>query len=408
MPFHTRDNVSIVTAILPPATTKSVIDGLFETGEQNALMFNARGTLIRNHWYQSFLPVISPELEYLQLLVPDNHVDQMIDTIIRLGRLHLPGSGAVYSVPCETVEYGDHFNLWSELQDTPSDFNASVNLKENLTAIFCVVQEDQVESITRAAMNAGAHGPVVFFSEGKGLRDRLGWLRITKKTHKEVVTVIVDNIDKIAVTEAMIDAGRIGLPGRGFLYRMPVDKGLVNLASQVGNRGYTANMHQIIAAIDGIQGSTDWRDQSVVELAGAGKGAGIGSFGQLKQRNWLVDQMCLGCIVSRKNADVVLESMLVAGASGANVSYAKFLEVEAMTTSTGLRLSRESGIIRCIIARPMIEVVKRAVMQCCEDNEIDDVCTFVQTVGRGITYVAPDHNERMTRGLESVTGTEAS
>ncbi|MEM7543493.1 MAG: P-II family nitrogen regulator [Pseudomonadota bacterium] len=389
--FLSKANLSIVSALLPPNVATRVVDHLFELGEQNALLFNARGTLIRDRWYQNFVPVISPELDFLQFIVPDPQVDQIVESITRIGQLHLPGAGAVFSVPCEDVEYGQEFALWSSTGNEEDEIDHSHDLKENLTAIFAILQPDQVDAVSRAAMQAGAHGPIIFYCEGRGLRDRLGWLKITKKGTKEVVTVIVDNVDKIAVTEAMIEAGRLDSPGRGFLFRMPVQKGLINLPSTVANRGHAANMQQIIAAIDGIKGSTDWRDQSVVELGAGGKGAGISIFGREKKRNWLVDQECLSCIVSRKHSDTMLEAMLRAGATGANVTFAKFIEAESQTTASGIRLNRERGVIRCVLSRSLVSTVMQAMKDTCIENEITDICIFTQPITRAITYLAPAH-----------------
>ena len=335
--------------MLPPASATRVINRLFELGEHNALLINARGTVIRDRWYQGFLPVISPELDYLEFLVPDSYVERMMEAIADSGGLHRPGSGAVFTVPCDQLEYGSAFDMWTDADAAQDGYDATDFVKENLTAIFCISQPENVESISRAAMQAGAHGPVVFYCEGRGLRDRLGWLKITKKGTKEVICAVVDNVDKIAVTEAMVDAGRLDLPGRGFLFRMPVRQGLINLPTTVGNRGQSANMQQVIAAIDSIKGSTDWRDQSVVELGAAGKSAGMAMCGSQKERKWLVDQECLGCIVSRKHVDIVLDALRAGGAPGANVSYAKFIEAEGETAASGARFNRESGFIRAII-----------------------------------------------------------
>ncbi len=396
--FSHRSNVSIITAILPPAMAMKVVEGLFELGEQNALLINARGTVIRDRWYQHFLPVISPELEYLQFLVPDPQVDQIFASIVRHGKLHRHGAGAVYSVPCDEVEYSEDFSLWSSVdEDSAEEINESLGHKENLSAIFCVLQNDQVEAVSRAAMEAGAHGPVIFYSEGRGLRDRLGWLKITKRGQKEVVTVIVDNVDKIAVSEAMIEAGRLEMPGRGFLFRMPVRKGLINLPTRVGNRGYNANMQQVVAAIDGLKGSTDWRDQSVVELGATGKSAGLSLFGVVDDRVWLLDQECLGCIVARKYTEILLDAILAGGARGASVSYARFIEVESKTTARGVRLNRESGIIRCVLDRRLVEAVKQSIKQACAQNGINDICIFVQPVTRGYTYTSPKQEEKSQR-----------
>ena len=389
MAFTHRNNVSIVSAILPAARALDVIESMFDLGEQNALMLNARGTLVRDRWFQEFLPFISPELEYLQFLVPDAEVDTIIEHIAARGQLHRPGAGAVFAVPCSDVEYGDDFSLWTSFDDSDVSDSAA-RFKENLTAIFCIAQPDQVDAISRAAMNAGAHGPAIFYCDGRGLRDRLGWLRITKKNDKEVIAVIVDNVDKIAVTEAMIDAGKLDMPGRGFLYRMPVAKGLINLPTTINNRGNTANMQQIIAAIDSIKGSTDWRDQSVVELGAAGKGAGLQLFNRFRKRQWLTDQTCFGCIVSRKWSDVVMDAILAAGANGANVSFARFIDADSEKTATGLRLNQERGIIRCILDARLLNEVTDSVKRVCEANHIDDVLLFRQPITRAITYGGAD------------------
>lgn len=401
--FLRRDNMSVVSAILPPWTATRVIDDLFELGEHNALLLNARGTLVRDRWYQNFLPVISPELDYLDFLVPDTQVERIMDAIAVSGSLHRPGSGAVFTVPCDQVEYGPKFDMWTDVESGLSGYDASDFLKENLTAIFCIAQPEHVPAISRAAMQAGAHGPVVFYCEGRGLRDRLGWLRITKKTTKEVIVVVVDNVDKIAVTEAMVEAGRLDLPGRGFLFRMPVRQGLINLPKTVGNRGHAANMQQIIAAIDSLKGSTDWRAQSVVELGAAGKSAGMAVFGRLKKREWLVDQACLGCIVARKHAETVLDVIRAAGAPGANVSYAKFIEAEGRTTKSGTRLNRESGFIRSILSKSMYDHVKAAVQAACLKEGIEDICIFALPVTRAITYMpSTEPNQEVTRTYRGV------
>jgi len=401
--FSRRDNMSVVSAILPPSAATRVIEHLFELGEHNTLLMNARGTLIRDRWYQSFLPVISPELDYLELLVPDTQVERVVEAIAITGHLNRPGAGAVFTVPCEQVEYGAKFDMWTDVEADRSGYDATDFLKENLTAIFCIAQPENVETISRAAMQAGAHGPVVFYCEGRGLRDRLGWLKITKKGTKEVIVVVVDNVDKIAVTEAMVEAGRLDLPGRGFLYRMPVRQGLINLPTTVGNRGHAANMQQVIAAIDSLKGSTDWRDQSVVELGAAGKSAGISVFGRLKKREWLVEQACLGCIVSRKHAQTVLDAILAGGAEGANVSYAKFIEAEGRTTRSGARFNRESGFIRSIVSKTRYDEVKEAAKAACVREGIEDIAIFALPVTRAITYVSrADPNRETTQTYRGV------
>ena len=382
-------NVSIVTAILPQYVANRVIEEVFAVGERNTLLINARGTLIRERWYQGLLPVMSPEKEYLQFLVPDREVVRMVETIVTAGDLHLPGAGAVFAVPCDELACSEDFSLWSTTNWEHDNFNASRNLRENLTAIYCIVRTDQSERISRAAMAAGAHGPIIFYCHGRGLRDRLGWLRITKKHDKEVIVIVVDNADAVAVTEAMINAGDLDLPGHGFLFRMPVQVGVINIGSTFGRRRHAANIQQIIAAIDDLQGSSVWRDQRVNQLVGTGKSAGLNLFGKVKERAYLSGQCILSCIVARKHVDTILDAALAGGAPGANVSFAKLIEADSAANTHGIRFNRERAVIRIILAETLLRAVISSIESACATDDFGEICVYSQPVTRAITYV-PD------------------
>ena len=386
--FVTYNNVSVVTAILPQYIAKSAIEEVFSFGDRNALLINARGTLMRDRWYQALLPMMSPEKEFLQFLVPDTEVDAMMECLVAAAELHLPGSGAVFAVPCDELRCTEDFPVWSTSTWENDSFDASHNLKENLTAIFCIVQKDRTDRISRAAMSAGAHGPVVFYCEGRGLRDRLGWLRITKKNDMEVLVLIVDNADADAVTEAMVDAGDIDLPVRGFLYRMPVQKGVINVGSSFGGRKYAANIQQIISAIDELKGSRSWRDQRITELVGTGKSAGLNLFGKIKERTYLTDQESLTCIVGRKHIDAIVNAALQGGAPGMNISFARLVEAESRETARGIRFNRERGIVRIILPEHLRTPVALRIQSACAEHDIEEVCIYSQPVTRGVTYIA--------------------
>lgn len=385
--FVSHDNVSVVTAILPQHNANAVLERIFAAGDRNALLINARGTLIRERWYQALLPVMSPEKEYIQFLVPDREVRHVIESTVDAGELHLPGSGAVFSVPCDHLDCTEDYSLWIDSRWESDDYNASRNFHENLTAIFCIVSADQTDAISRAAMAAGAHGPVVFYSAGRGLRDRLGWLRITKKDDKEVIVIIVDNADAVAVTEAMIDAGDIDLPGRGFLYRLPVEVGLINIGSTFGRQRHAASVQQIIAAIDDIKGSTAWRDQRVSDLIGTGKSAGLNLFGKVRERPYLSGQCLVTAVVARKHAERVMDAALAAGAPGVNVSYAKLIEAEGQDEGQRVRFNRERAVIRSVMSEQRREAVMQRIKSACIEGETGDACVYSQPVTRAITYL---------------------
>lgn len=399
--FVQHNNVSVVSAILPQQRAAAVIEDVFAAGDRDALLINARGTLMRDRWYQALVPMMSPEKEFVQFLVPDREVTHIIEAIVSAGELHLPGSGAVFAVPCSHLSCSEDFALWSNAAWESDPLDRSRNLRENLTAIFCIVQADQTDQIARAAMNTGAHGPVVYYCEGRGLRDRLGWLRITKKTHKEMLLVIVDNADAVIVTEAMIDAGDIDLPGRGFLFRVPIQTGLVNIGSTFGSQRYAANMQQIIAAIDEIKGSAQWRDQRVNQLIGTGKSAGLNLFGKVRERCYLSGQCILSIIVGRKHAETIVDAALAGGAPGANFSYAKLIEAESRAGPRGVRLNRERAIVRVILAEDRLTSVVIAIQAACAEHGISEVCHYSQPVTRAITYVPDPENGSASVPLRS-------
>ncbi|MEM6574966.1 MAG: hypothetical protein AAF736_11890 [Pseudomonadota bacterium] len=384
----TNNKVSVVTALLPRMSAAPVIERVFNEGDPSVLLLSARGTLIKDTWYQSFLPTISPEKTLLQFFVPDPEVDHIIEEIIDSGGIQQAGAGAVFSVPCLDFAYSEDFALWSGGQEFDDAPDASDGLKENLTAIFCIVQAEQTDVISRAALQVGTHGPIIHYCEGRGLRDSLGWLKITKKPTKEVMIVVVDNADADAAVEAMVAAGRIDTPGRGFLYRMPVQKGLVSIASTFGGRRQPATMQQMVAAIDGLKGGTAWREQSVQQGAAAA-GAGLNLFGKLRQRQSLDGQVILSCVSSRKNTETVMDALLAAGAPGANASQAKFIEADAKPNSHGVRINVERSIIHAIISEQQLDPIRDALKTCVESLEMTNVCIYSQPVSRAYTYIRP-------------------
>jgi len=395
--FVSNKNVSLVSAFLPQEIANRVVEDVFQKGERKALIIDSRGTLMRNRWYQALIPMVSPEREYVQFLVPDVEVDHLMESIVASGNLHLPGSGAVFAVPCDDVIHTEDYELWSGNAWETDTFDASEVLKENLTAIFCILQKGDTETVSRAAMLAGAHGPIVFYCEGSGLRDRLGWLRITKDNEKEVLVVVVDNADAIAVTEAMVDAGDIDLPGRGFLYRVPIHKGIVNIGSTIGRHRYAATMQQVISAIDELQGSSGWRDQQVNELVGTGQSAGLNLFGKVRERVYLKNQVALNCIVGRRYIDTLVDAGLAVGAPGANFSIAKIFESDDRATAGGVRYHRERGIVRFIVSADRLDALTRGLTSACEAESITDVCLYSTPVTRAVTYVAdPSHPDATT------------
>ncbi|MBT8113491.1 MAG: hypothetical protein KJO47_07410, partial [Gammaproteobacteria bacterium] len=171
--FNSKHHISLITAVLPSPSANAVINDLTSNEVTDVLVSNARGTLLRDHWWKSWVPPISPSKTMLRMVVPARDVERVVNTVIVEGKLDLQAAGAVFSTPCESAYVGSEFhNL--RTKETLNTTTESNKLSENLSAIFCSVGHSLSDRIAKAAINAGAHGPIVHYAEGKGLRDRLG------------------------------------------------------------------------------------------------------------------------------------------------------------------------------------------------------------------------------------------
>jgi hypothetical protein len=131
--------------------------------------------------------------------------------------------------------------------------------QQNHTLICCIVPRGQAAVLAEAVLELGVCVPVVFFGEGMGLRDKLGLLRITIPKEKEILWFIVPHSDADLVEKTLIPRARLDIPGRGFLYKFSVYAPVVNLRVRHGKRSHAATMEQVIAALDEVRGSSDWR-----------------------------------------------------------------------------------------------------------------------------------------------------
>lgn len=385
-----NQSYSTVSAIVPRPAANEVIDAICERDNASVLVWKARGTLVKDHWRRSWLPAVSPARVMLQMLVPDPEVESVVATVVQRSRLDLQATGAVFSSPCQQTYFGSAFKAWP-VSEALAGSRQEVALKNSLNAIFCIVGHASSDRVTRAAMDAGAHGPVVYYCEGRGLRDRVGWLRITKEAEKEVLMVMVDDADVEEVFDAMAKAGGLHLPGRGFMYRVPISAGLYNLPSRVSHHHYEANMQQVINAIDHLTGHTHWRDQGVFEL-GQARGSGIEL--QSNQGAVLEDQRCLTAIVDRDDLQLMMDILLVAGAPGLNLNHSRCIRKPSESESAGTKVAHEYSILRCITSAGLAEQICAHVSESARSAELHDVCMLVNEVPKVATYVPGNKNYR--------------
>lgn len=368
----------IVTAILPHRSSGDVIE-LLSREQIGVLVTQARGTVLKENSFKRFLPSVSPSKTMLQMLVTPAQVEHVLAVIIEAGNLDLQATGAAFSSPCVVEHIGADCRI--RMQNVRSTTALTHELSDTLSAIYCVTPHRLGDKVSRAAIQAGSHGPIVFYCEGRGLRDRHGWLRITKDPEQEVLLVVVDDNDVEQVFEAMGKAAGMHLPGRGFMYRAPIDKGLFNLRSWSSHPHYAANMQQIIAAIDHIAGHQHWRDHAVAPVGPHGRALGISSLTPTPSNR---SHTCLTAIVSRSRIADLNAHILDCGAPGLNVNYAHF--VAPTEHRDQLSIDEEYAIVRTVTDHAVIESIVESFPEWCNEERITDVFAMSHPVNQVLTY----------------------
>ena len=380
--LNVENTYSSVTAVLPEKSVTEVSNALDSELHIGTLMWEGRGTLLSEGLLRRWVPAISPAKKMLHLLAPTENVEAIERIIVESAHLDKQSAGAVFSNPCSEMYFGANFEKWIQPAKSGNSSVAKNDMEETLSAIFCIVGHQNSDKIGRAAIDAGAHGPVVFYSEGRGLRDRLGWLRITKDHEQEVLLVIAEEDDADTIFDVMADAGQLHLPGRGIMYRIPISKGMFNLPSRIAHHHHDASMQQIIHAIDRLAGHQHWRDQSAFDVQGRGRAAGL----SLPKTVELHNQVCLTVIAERESSDAVMNTLLNAGAPGLNLNHAKFSLPSETLVNEGLSLADEFTKIRCVTGADTANLVCKQLEEC-EKHQQSNFCAYVNPAPRVATYV---------------------
>ncbi len=370
--------VSLVTAVVPQHRAVSIIDQLVDEGNLIILQTDARGTLVHQHWFKRLLPTMSPEFEYLQFAVRKEQAKALLVKIYELAELHRPGTGAVYVVECDQYVSGNNSFLCE--QDLPFNIPSEPpsGYKENIYALYSLIQSGHTETAIRAAVQAGSHGPIVFLSEGRGTRDKVPWLKITKKPYEEVIVTLVNKVDRLAVKEALVNAGRIKTPGGGILYDIPVSQACVNLPATVAAGSQLASTHHMVAAIDELMGHTDWRDCTSF----SGELSGVHRQQAIEHTN----RCLLALVLPRKNVYEAVDLIIEAGAPGANISFFKQFAGRADRDESGFIKHHEMAMIRLILPVEKREALTQVWLDYIEQHNLESSSIFSHRLSDTVRY----------------------
>jgi len=192
-----------------------------------------------------------------RIYIPSEYETGLVNHIIDATDLKMGGRGCIIVQHIDNYQ-SNHLSFMTEKLDKILGKSGRVAQKEH-ALISCIVPRGEGDALAEALLELGICVPIIFYGTGVGLRDRLGLLRITVPIEKEVIWFIVPAADAILVEKLIIPRAGLDIPGKGFLYTMYIHAPVVNLRVRHGKRAHAATMEQIIAALDEVRGSSDWR-----------------------------------------------------------------------------------------------------------------------------------------------------
>lgn len=302
-----------ITALLNRSISRAVIEALWEAGVIDLHLIPARSPVMeRKTTLWSFLGgghLSEDPVDILFFIVDAEMEIPVLQLIAEKALLHFPGRGSVFS---EEVKLARAHDLCCENRGSSPETGPSVHMAERLAGVFCIVQRGHGDSIARIPLESGISVPSIHFGTGRGVRDKMGLLRITIPADKEIIYTLASSYDTDLLMERMIEVGKLDQPGKGFIYEIPLKRGIVNMKVVRGDQKQAASIEQLVAAVDQLKGGPEWRRRS----------ASLGKKGA-KKRDFVHHLVDFTLVCDGGTGLDLVKVALSAGAAGATIANVK-------------------------------------------------------------------------------------
>jgi hypothetical protein len=266
--------------------------------------------------------------ELFRFYVPKRHEAGVLRRVAEAADLYLPGRGSIFAEDASVYRGDAAVFDEARLQALAAGESGPA---EQHTVLCCIVQRGMAETLASTILEMGLCVPLISFGEGMGLRNRLGLLRITIPVDKEVIYFIVPERDADLLEGIAVHKARLDRPGQGFIYRYRVRARAVNLRVLRGKRSQVASMEQVIAVLDDLRGSSEWRRLSPAGRRNqrASTASGSGSL------------VCVSLITEEGQVGSFVAAAMEAGAGGATLvplehrSYSRTDDTSAASSTSG-------------------------------------------------------------------------
>jgi len=365
-------NLVKINIILSKEISQSLVDDLFSLGVKQLFVEVGRTSILGkanglssffNRYSLSTYPV-----EIISLFVNEKHEDSLLSFVTKKYDLKTPGKGSIYSQKIKI--HHAHPDYITE-QDINLNIEKGENFFHQLMGIVCIVQRGEGDKITKVSLNYGASVPATTYGEGSGARDKLGLLRITIPSEKELINLTISKHDAEAVMELYISQGKLDEPGRGLAYVYPIKQGLVNTKISRNSSSQAASVEQMISAIDSIKGGMEWRKSRLEHDSS-------------KRREFLSELTEMNLICEEGRGTALTEAAMSSGAPGATIC--KMRSVKLGEDLQRIRFIRE--ICKMIVPTAKVNDITNALKETgCFIGE-DKSMLYIQAVEKAFTYRA--------------------
>jgi len=259
----TKQQLSLINCVIDTSLGRTVGDFLDSLRLPSVYIQRGKQLCLEEHsGFPGFgrkVRLAEDRADIFRFLVPAERERAIAAALAETADLYLPGRGALYA---ETVHaHGACLPAFdSEKLDSLPDKDAG--LREDWSLVCCIIQRGGAEDLARTILEMGLCVPIISFGEGVGNRSRLGLLRITIPVDKEIIYLLVPQREAELTEGILTNKARLNLPGMGFVYRYVVRAYAVNVQASRGQRTHLASMDQVIAALDELRGSSEWRRSS--------------------------------------------------------------------------------------------------------------------------------------------------
>jgi nitrogen regulatory protein P-II 1 len=97
---------------------------------------------------------------------------------------------------------------------------------EQCNLIVCIIGQGEADKVVKAALEKGANGATIFNATGTGVRQKLQIIESFIKPEKEIIMIVTKADHTEEIFNAMVSAGELDFPGKGFIYIQKVEKAL--------------------------------------------------------------------------------------------------------------------------------------------------------------------------------------